>query len=401
MESGTTASPAVDQRAPGMRILMVANTLPPTDISGVGEQVLQLAAGLRARGHEVEVLGRGRDGAHGPKLFFPVTVLPAFLRRWRRFRPHVVQVHESDGALVAFAAAALGAFGDQRRLLVALLQVSYVEEIRAVRPLRANGVVVGRPGAAERRFKWLKAPLHVVLGCLTAWLADLVMTPSRATAIEVGRDYQVGPIDVLPNVTGGLPIESSGRTGEEPGYFLFVGRLRIRKGVEVLLHALARLNGTASDARLLIVGDGEHGEFLRRLAARLELGDRVRFIGRRSASEVRDLLGDARALVVPSIYEGMPLVVLEAMEAGTPVIASAVSGIPEVVVDGETGWLVPAEDAEALAGALTEALTDVEQADRRGKSGRRRLDERYRPELAAATWIESVARTAPGLGRIG
>ena len=66
----------------GLRVLLVANTLPPTDISGVGEQVLQLAAGLRSRGHEVEVLGRGEEGARGPKLLFPIAVLPAASAAW-------------------------------------------------------------------------------------------------------------------------------------------------------------------------------------------------------------------------------------------------------------------------------------------------------------------------------
>lgn len=370
-----------------MRILLVANTLPPDDISGVGEQVLQLAAGLRSRGHEVEVLGRGEGGARGPKLLFPVTVVPAFLRRWKRFRPHVVQVHESDGALVALATAIGAALADPPPLLVALLQVSYVEEIRAVRPLLAEGRVVGRPGAVERRFKRFKAPLQVTLGCLTAWLADLVLTPSLATAAEVGRDYQVDRIECLPNVTGGLPPEPAPRTGEEPGFFLFVGRLRIRKGVEILLESMARLEG----ARLLIVGDGEHLEALEELAAALELGDGVRFVGRRTAAEVRALLAEARALVVPSIYEGMPLVVLEAMEAERAVIASSVSGIPEVVVDGETGWLVPQEDPERLAAALGEALSDPAEAARRGAAGGRRVEELYRPEAAAATWETIVA----------
>ncbi len=70
--------------------------------------------------------------------------------------------------------------------------------------------------------------------------------------------------------------------------------------------------------------------------------------------------------MVPSIYEGMPLVVLEAMAAGVPVVASRVSGIPEVVVDGETGWLVPAEDPPALASALAHALADPAERARRG-----------------------------------
>ncbi len=387
--------------SPAMRVLLVANTLPPTDISGVGEQVLQLAAGLRARGHEVEVLGRGAAGARGPKVLFPLTVVPAFLRRFRRLRPHVVQVHESDGALAALAAAILAAAASPRPLLVALLQVSYVEEIRAVRELRAGGRVVGRPGAVERRFKWLKAPLQVALGCLTAWLADLVLTPSRATAAEVARDYGVGAIEVLPNVTGGLEIALAADGGETPGYFLFVGRLRIRKGVEVLLQALADGAAGLSGAVLLIVGDGEHADHLRALAERLDLGSRVRFVGRRSAAEVRGLLAAATALVVPSIYEGMPLVILEAMESGVPVIASAVSGIPEVVVDGETGWLVPPEDSSALGGALTAALSAPDEARRRGAAGRRRVDDLYRPESAATTWLETVARVAPDLARSG
>ena len=84
-----------------MRVLFVVNTLPDTDISGVGEQVVQLAAGLEAAGHEVRILGRGSHGAPGPKLLFPVTVVPAFLRVSAELRPHVIQVHESDGALVA------------------------------------------------------------------------------------------------------------------------------------------------------------------------------------------------------------------------------------------------------------------------------------------------------------
>src|SRR5947209_9616679 len=160
-----------------MRVRLVANTLPPKDLSGVGEQVLQLAAGLRAAGHEVEVLGRGGEGARGPKVLFPVFAVPAVLRAVRRFRPHVVQVHESDGALAAVAVAVVRPLLDPPPLVVALLQVSYVEERRAVRPLRAAGQarVLGRPGSVERRFRWGKAPLQIALGRLTAAVADLVL----------------------------------------------------------------------------------------------------------------------------------------------------------------------------------------------------------------------------------
>ncbi|HEX4960864.1 MAG TPA: glycosyltransferase family 4 protein [Thermoanaerobaculia bacterium] len=375
-----------------MRVLLIANTLPPRDVSGVGEQVLQLAAGLRQQGHEVEVLGREPGGAAGPKVLFPLLVVPAAWRALRRFRPHVVQVHESDGALAALLVAVVGALLVPRPLLVALLQVSYVEELRAVRPLTYGGRVLGRPGAVELRFRWLKAPLQILLGCLTAWAADRVLAPSAATAAEIRRDYRVDAVGVIPNVTGGLPVApvpASMETGEER-YLLFVGRLRIRKGVEVLLEALRDLRTGNPRAVLRIAGDGEHRKRLEKRAAALGLREAVVFLGTCDAGRVRQLLAGAAALVVPSIYEGMPLVVLEAMEAGVPVVASAVSGIPEVVVDGETGWLVPPEDPPALSRALEEALARPGEARRRGEAGRRRVDERFRPAAAVESWREAV-----------
>ncbi|MES1242456.1 MAG: glycosyltransferase family 4 protein [Acidobacteriota bacterium] len=365
-----------------LRVLLVANTLPPRDVSGVGEQVLQLAAGLREAGCAVEVLGRGPDQVRGPKVLFPLFAVPAVRRALRRFRPHVVQVHESDGGLAALLVRALAPRLDPKPLLVALLQVSYVEERRAVRPLVRDGKVLGRPGGVERRFRWLKAPLQILLGRLTARTADLVLAPSAATAGELRRDYGVEGAAVVPNVTGGLEIGSASSVEEVPGYLLFVGRLRIRKGVEVLLEAL--LPGM----RLLIAGDGEHRVSLEKKA--MGLGSQVRFLGRCDAGRVRGLLKGAAALVVPSIYEGMPLVVLEAMEAGVPVVASRVSGIPEVVEEGRTGWLVPAEDPRALAAALTEVLERPDEARRRGEEGRRRVDERCRPRNAADAWMRAV-----------
>jgi glycosyltransferase involved in cell wall biosynthesis len=365
-----------------VRVLLIANTLPPGDVSGVGEQVLQLAAGLRQAGFEVEVLGRGPGQVGGPKVLFPLFAVPAVRRALQRFRPHVVQVHESDGGLAALLVRWLAPRLGLKPRLVALLQVSYVEELRAVRPLVADGRVLGRPGSVERRFRWFKAPLQIALGRLTARVADLVLAPSAATVAELRRDYRVRDAAVVPNVTGGLEIQSSVEEGP-PGYLLFVGRLRIRKGVEVLLEALP------AGARLLIAGDGEHRAALE---SRLEGGavPGVRFLGRCDAARVRGLLRGAAALVVPSIYEGMPLVVLEAMEAGVPVVASRVSGIPEVVEDGVTGWLVPPEDPRALAAALSEALEDQDEARRRGEAGRRRVDERFRPVHAVAAWKKAV-----------
>ena len=375
-----------------MRVLLVANTLPPKDVSGVGEQVLQLAAGLESIGHEVEVLGRGPAGAKGPKLLFPMTVVPGFLGALRRFRPDVVQVHESDGALVALLTRVLSPVLVPSPRLVALLQVSYLEEMRAVRPLRFDEKVLGSPGLQEWIFRFFKAPLQIALGSLTAWLSDVVLAPSRQTALEVERDYGVETVLVLPNVTGGRRIEASSLPVFEgaEGYLLFVGRLRIRKGVEVLLNAVSVLRDSDRSVRLVVAGDGEHRASLEATSRSLGLAESVQFLGGCDAGAVRVLMSRAAAMVVPSIYEGMPLVVLEAMENGLPVVASSVSGLPEVV-SPESGWLFPPEDVVALSAALAEVLDDPEGAQRKGKAGRRLLEERFRPERAAKIWSEHLA----------
>ena len=387
-----------------MRILLVANVLPPRDLSGAGEQVLQLAWGLRDAGCEVEVLGRDRCGPKVSKTSFPWYARRAVARRVAEWRPDVVQVHESDGGLVIRDLARLR--GADRPLLAALQQVSYVRERQAVRPLvdaDRRSAVVARPGGSERIFRALRTPVHIALGRMSARCADLRLAPSRATAREIEGDYGVNGVQVVPNATGAsLDHPDDRETGESPGedfsgpepFVLAVGRMRIRKGFEILLHALAAVRERGHRPRLVIAGDGERRESLSRLARGLGLGAAVRFAGRCSRSDVARLRQRATALVVPSTYEGMPLVILEAMDDSVPVIASAVSGIPEVVVDGETGWLVPPERSSALADALIAATSDAAEARRRGEAGRRRLDQGYRPRHAAQEWLKAVGLQA-------
>jgi glycosyltransferase involved in cell wall biosynthesis len=383
-----------------MKVLLVANVLPPRDLSGAGEQVLQLAWGLREAGCEVDILGRDRCGPNVSKPAFPWRARRAVRRVVRDWRPDVVQVHESDGGLVIRELARLDRAS--RPLLVALQQVSYARERRAVRPLVDHDVdarVVARPVRSELLFRALRTPLHIALGRLTARRSDVRLAPSRTTAREIEQDYGVEDVRVVPNVTGapldagaGESVHAAGRDEPAVGepYMLAVGRLRIRKGMEILLRAMARARDSGYRLRLVVAGDGERRGALGTMCERLGLDASVHWAGRCSRSEAARLRRGAAALVVPSTYEGMPLVVLEAMSDGVPVIASAVSGIPEVVVDGETGWLVPPERSTALAAALIEAMSDPGAARVRGEAGRQRLDQRFRPHHAARRWFEAV-----------
>ena len=157
-----------------------------------------------------------------------------------------------------------------------------------------------------------------------------------------------------------------------------VGRLAEQKGQLLLVEAAGRLAAEGLDFELVLVGDGPLRKPLEALAARLNLGGRVRFAGWMSAAEVRDELLAARAMVLPSFAEGLPVVLMEALALGRPVISTYVAGIPELVEPGVCGWLVPAGSVGPLADAMREALTAPGvELQRMGRAGAERAASRH------------------------
>ena len=141
---------------------------------------------------------------------------------------------------------------------------------------------------------------------------------------------------------------------------IFAGVLIKRKGVHVLLDAFAKCHQRFPQSSLWIIGppiNMEYARNLRQQAHRLGLVEQVHFLGEISQKELGDHFASACCSVLPSTSEGLPRVIIESQLTGTPVIATAVSGNPEMVRDGETGFLVPPGDPEALAGALVKMLS--------------------------------------------
>jgi glycosyltransferase involved in cell wall biosynthesis len=163
-----------------------------------------------------------------------------------------------------------------------------------------------------------------------------------------------------------------------------VGRLVDQKNHELAIRAITRV----PDATLAIVGDGPLRVELERLAA--ELGAPVVFTGVRK--DARALMGAADAVVMASRWEGLPLTALEALASGTPLVATSVRGLRELVTDGENALLVP-EDPEAVAAALQRVLDDPELAARLGEAGRRVEGAGSDRELVAA-FLDLYARLA-------
>lgn len=168
--------------------------------------------------------------------------------------------------------------------------------------------------------------------------------------------------------------------------FVCVARLSPEKGHGVLLAALAPLAAEGLDFELVLVGDGDLRAELEEMARSLGLGLRVRFVGWKSNVEVRAEILASRVLVVPSLAEGLPVVIMEALALRRPVIASAVGGIPELVEDGSTGWCVEPDSPAALTTALRAALhATVSERAALGREGARRVALRHDARIEART----------------
>jgi glycosyltransferase involved in cell wall biosynthesis len=179
-----------------------------------------------------------------------------------------------------------------------------------------------------------------------------------------------------------------------------VGRLCEQKGQRLLLEAVARLAARGLRFDLVLAGDGEIRPELEALIARHGLAGRVRITGWLSSAAVRAEILAARALVLPSFAEGLPVVIMEAMALRRPVLTTYVAGIPELVIPGETGWLLPAGDVEQLAAALEDLLArPPQELLAMGEAARRRVLERHSLEREATKLAQLFITTTQDAAR--
>jgi glycosyltransferase involved in cell wall biosynthesis len=199
-----------------------------------------------------------------------------------------------------------------------------------------------------------------------------IVTVSDSIARDVVAEMGL-PAAKLVTVHNGIPdmvtdlVRSRGSAADEgSAVFLTIGRLATVKNQTLLLRAFALVLRARPKARLCVVGDGPEATALRTLAGELGLGDAVSLPGFRT--DVRAFLAAADVFVLSSRHEGISMALLEAMQAGLPIVATRVGGVPETVVDGETGLLVASEDVEGMAEAM---LRLARSADLRSEMGQR------------------------------
>lgn len=183
---------------------------------------------------------------------------------------------------------------------------------------------------------------------------------------------------VMPATHGQHPHEKRGNS------LLFVGRLAAVKGVPLLLEAVAAIRKAHPEVRLTVVGDGPDRDALERHAKALGVSDVVTFSGYQPQDAVTRLMDRADVVVLPSFAEGVPVVLMEAMASRLPVIASQIAGVPELVEDGVSGFVVRPGDLKSLTGRIGQLLSDPALCARMGAAGRRKVEAEFDVDAEAA-----------------
>jgi glycosyltransferase involved in cell wall biosynthesis len=296
--------------------------------------------------------------------------LVELVRLFRRERPDLVHLNSSKASLLGLLAAVL--------TRVRLRVVTINGTVKGW----GSATTVGRSSFLVRRLGPLQAALTTATVC--------VSEEERRVAVELGAAQPERTV-VIHNA---VDVASLPRRHEHngPARLISVGRLRPPKDYVTLVRALAALAGDSFHAQL--VGDGPDRPALEAELAACGLNGEVELTGERG--DVPELLAGSDALVLSSRSEGLPLSVLEAMAIGLPVVASAVGGIPELVTDGETGFLVAPGDPDALADRLSRLIADPELRRRMGDAGRLRVRERFDLPAMQRAHVELYERLLAG-----
>ena len=309
---------------------------PSPSLAPVADAARELGATVRA----VPALSPRLDGARK---------LTGFVRELKRERPAVFHAHLSWPLAARFPLAAA--------VVARVPAVVATFHLFPPTPLRRTTLLQGRMLAAR-----MGRAIAVSQAIATSLDAVLGWAPQKIEVIRNGIDIERFQQRPDPELRRALT------EGSDDVLFVTTARLDPQKGLEVLLRAAQAVDG----AKFVIAGTGPERARLESQAEALGVSDRVQFLGHRD--DVPALLAASDAFVLPSLFEGTPLALLEAMAAGKPVVSSAISGTEELVNDGETGLLVRAGDPGALADALRRIVAEPELRGRLGEAARRRAE---------------------------
>jgi glycosyltransferase involved in cell wall biosynthesis len=342
-----------------MRVLITSGIWPP-DVGGPASHAPELGRFLVRHGHEVEAVTTA-DGEHVEPSPFPVTALPrdgSLAVRLSKVGAAIASASRGKHVLYSaglYTRSALAARLHSIPLIVKLAGDPAFERARA------RGLFAGtlgefqsvRRGARVRYLKWQRD--------MTMLTASRVVIPSRYLA-EMTLAWGVAPerVGVIPNprpdVDCSQPREEiRRRLGVDRPTFVFAGRFVAAKNLPLVIAALRYAEG----ARLVLLGDGPEAAVVAAAVARSRMGGRIDVRGAVPRADAVEWMRAADAVVLSSDWENFPHAAVEALAAGTPVIATAVGGVPEIIQSGVNGLLVPRGDERAFGAAMASLVGDA------------------------------------------
>jgi glycosyltransferase involved in cell wall biosynthesis len=382
-----------------MRVCMVISVpLPPGE--GIGYYTWNLSRFLLSQGHQVQIITRGERGKPPREVLDGIPIWrPPFYPTY----PFHVHLH---GLFLQRLVRRL-----EGEIDIFHLHTPLPPPLRTQRPvlLTVHSMMLAdvRSRRTESLFdvlSKLQAPVSTRIERRLFRISGRIAAVSQAAA----RDMQPlllhegKTVEVTWNGVDTGFFSPDGNEIPESGTLLFVGRLAPGKGLADLVQAMTQVARQVPGARLLVAGDGPLHKKLGSLIAQSGLEGQIELLGHvQSRERLRTLYRESWAFVLPSHHESMPTVVLEAMACGTPVISTRVGSVPDFIVDGSNGLLVPPRAPEAMAGAISKLLGDQELCARLGAAARRTVEDRFSWQAVGAAYLRCYRALLEETGPVG
>jgi glycosyltransferase involved in cell wall biosynthesis len=364
---------------------------------GEGKYTYDLAKALSDLGHNVNVITTDLKGkiissdfniiyipsikVPGLKLLYFIIMVKRKIKKMCEYQDIDIIHHTNDYYFLFISKK------DANLPIIATIHHPYVAERRII---KANGDIFDYLRYLMRKPVYFLEKMEEI-ACKKA---DKIIAVSKYTAHSVIKEYSIprSKIEIIPDAVDinkfnprikGYEIRDRLNMQSAP-IVLFVGRLDVNKGIQHLIKAFSKIIRDIPDAKLVIVGEGPLKNYILSLINKFNIRESVMLIGRVSEEDLPKFYAASDLVVLPSLMEGFGIVLLEAMASGKPCVATRVGGTDEVIINGETGLLVPPADSYSLCQAMNALLTDKYLSQKFGIAGRERAEKNF-------TW-DSVAK---------
>ena len=373
-----------------MKVCLVTNIFPPDFVGGPGEVVYNLQKYLLSQGIETYVFTCGSDDkrypktirTYGGKQLFPA-ISPFYFKTINSFHFDIMNFHAESGMGIAPLM-----FLKRSSKIITTLHSEVLIESKSTKPVKISGLVIERPTTKEWITRNLLSLVKLTGTYMELAVSNRIIAVSEKTKEDFLRQHQISK-DRMTVIHNGVDSEKfspkiSGQSVrikyslDDSPIILTIGGNLLLKGTIFALFALSKIVKVLPKVKLIVIGVNEKNrERLFTIIKHLEILDNIVLLGHIPNYEMPLYYSSADLVLLPSLSENFPVVALEAMSSGKPVIASRVGGIPELVRNNENGLLVTPGDVEQLIDALLRLLENQPLRNKLGHMGRKLIEEKY------------------------